>query len=103
MARCANCGKEFEAKRSTAKFCSGTCKKQTQRSCPAKKEEVVPLRIATLQDYIDHPEDYAPRDHPEELNWGIPLNADELKELEKIRKTRIHNRVTIPGDWDYVR
>ena len=61
----------------------------------------VPLKEATLQDYIDHPEDYAPRAHPENLKWGLPLDADELAVLSKIRKTRIHNRVTIPGDKDY--
>ena len=38
--KCSVCGKEFESKRSTAKFCSDKCKKRSQRGLAGQNEEV---------------------------------------------------------------
>ena len=36
--KCQACGKEFQAKRATARFCGGTCRKQAHRARPTPKE-----------------------------------------------------------------
>lgn len=36
---CAQCGEEFEAKRSTAKFCGTRCRQQSRRAMPRKRDE----------------------------------------------------------------
>lgn len=36
---CAQCGEEFEAKRSTAKFCGARCRQQSRRAMPAVELE----------------------------------------------------------------
>lgn len=38
--KCMVCGKEFESKRSTAKFCSDKCKKRYQRGLAGQNKEV---------------------------------------------------------------
>ncbi len=53
-------------------------------------------RVASLEGYQSHPDDYAKRTNPSVLNWGPWLDADELQ-----KSAYVSNRVTIPGDWDY--
>ena len=44
MTECAHCGRPFQAKRSTARYCSDRCKKRAQRDVPLRDEETsVPL------------------------------------------------------------
>ena len=38
MVKCVNCGKEFEAKRSDAKYCSAKCRQQAKRGSFAVKQ-----------------------------------------------------------------
>lgn len=40
---------------------------------------------------------YWPRTHSERLNWGDHMSGSELKDAGLVA-----NRVSIPGDWDYV-
>ncbi len=54
-------------------------------------------RIASIDDYHAHREDYAERACPELLNWGPWMNVGELSEARLSG-----NRLTVPGDWDYV-
>jgi len=50
----------------------------------------------SLEHYQDSPEYYVQRAHPERLNWGPYMTADQLAEAGLVA-----NRVSIPGDWDY--
>ncbi len=54
-------------------------------------------RIASIEDYHAHREDYAERACVELLNWGPWMNAAELSDARLSG-----NRVSEPGDWDYV-
>ncbi len=54
-------------------------------------------RIASIDDYYAHRDDYAERACPELLNWGAWMDTADL---EQARLSG--NRVTLPGDWDYV-
>ena len=65
-------------------------------TCVTKPERDV-TRNACLFDYEANRQDYATRAEPERLNWGPWMSADELA-----RAGLSANRVTIPGDWDYV-
>ena len=56
-----------------------------------------PGRVASSEDYQENTQDYAFRACAELLNWGAPMSADELK-----RNRYSANRVSLPGDWDYV-
>ena len=61
-------------------------------------ETIDPDRIASLEDYKAHPEDYATRANPDKLNWG-PFMSPEEKQAAGF----VANRTPIPGDWDYQR
>ncbi len=50
-----------------------------------------------LDDYRTNPARYASRAHPELLNWGKWMNSQQLEQAGLKA-----NRVSIPGDWDYV-
>ena len=54
-------------------------------------------RCACVMDYQLNPSDYIPRREPDRLNWGPWMNSAQLEQAELKA-----NRVTIPGDWDYV-
>ena len=54
-------------------------------------------RIASIEDYHAHREDYAERACAELLNWGPWMDAGELQDARLSG-----NRVTLLGDWDYV-
>ncbi|MCK5610245.1 hypothetical protein KAR91_50700 [Candidatus Pacearchaeota archaeon] len=55
-----------------------------------------PAARASLKDYLNHPDRYHRRFDPERLNWGVKLDAQQLKQAG----LRV-NRVAIPGDWDF--
>lgn len=68
------------------RFCSDKCRKQVERGQepadnPDKPNSDMVTRTASYQDYIDHPEDYAHRAKPQEIDW--------------------ESREPIPGDYDY--
>lgn len=48
LKKCEICGREFEAKRSTARYCSATCRKRKQRGYPFVGELGVPGITATM-------------------------------------------------------
>ncbi len=54
-------------------------------------------RIASIEDYHAHREDYTERACVELLNWGPWMNTAELSDARLSG-----NRVSEPGDWDYV-
>ncbi len=54
-------------------------------------------RIASIEDYYANRGDYAERACPELLNWGPWMSASQLATARLSG-----NRVTLPGDWDYV-
>ena len=61
---------------------------------------------ASLDDYLQDRQEgtgrYAKRTAPELLNWDKPMTAEELaRHKSKHHLKSYHNRVTIPGDWDY--
>lgn len=64
---------------------------------PVRAFHDIPLRVASLEDYNAHPDDYAFRACAELLNWGSWMSADELK-----FSSFSVNRQIVPGDWDYV-
>lgn len=60
-------------------------------------EGMTVTRTASLQDYLDNPDDYAKRTNPERLNWGPYMASSELR-----ARGYVANRVPISGDWDYI-
>lgn len=60
------------------------------------RENTISARVASLEDYNAHPDDYAFRACAELLNWGSWMSADELK-----FSSFSANRQVVPGDWDY--
>ena len=54
------------------------------------------LAVPSLVHYAQHPEMYAPRANPDNLNWGDHMSYDELA-MAGFKA----NRVPIPGDFDY--
>ena len=60
-----------------------------------------PLSVSTnpasLEHYQNNPDKYITRQEPERLNWGRWMGVHEL-EANKLKA----NRVSIPGDWDYL-
>ncbi len=116
---CENCDKEFEPKRSTARYCSPKCRKLAFRALKdmqdgnakvdanLKGKELDLTKPLTcegqgwkpkpsLEHYQEYPDHYALRTAPEKLNWGLYLDAVALK-----ARGFVANRVSIPGDWDY--
>lgn len=106
-----NCENDARAK---SPFCSGTCKKRYQRasgtSVPVEvgqgqvgHDRIVPVAegCAMVQVGLDHyrtcPDQYIPRREPDKLNWGPWMNSQQLEQAGLKA-----NRVSIPGDWDYV-
>ena len=127
---CKNCGKEFDQRKSTNLYCGNACKQSAYRNnrntptvtdvtvtnpecVTVNKEAQAALhrtaenihsvmeqqaRTASYQDTIDNPNDYAARAlSMDDLNWGPYMTAEQLEQAG-LRG----NRVTIPGDWDYV-
>lgn len=94
--KCLNCDKPVTGK---SKYCSGACRTAWSRKSVTPNETVTAesvTKVASLEDYQGHPEDYARRTNAVILNWGPWLNREQLE-----RSDYIANRVTIPGDWDY--
>lgn len=58
--------------------------------------ENAPARVASLEDYNAHPDDYARRACAELLNWGPWMSANDLQ-----FSSFSANRQIVPGDWDY--
>ena len=52
--------------------------------------------VASLLHYCDNQDMYTRRCDPYNLNWGEPMDADEL-----VQAGFRDNRVPIKGDWDY--
>ena len=98
-------------------YCSGKCKKADGGVIVAEPERIKTSGVmASLNDYLlDYPKKLGEKDvrgqrikgrvpkryhrrfDPERLNWDKPLNAPQLKQAG-LRA----NRVSIPGDWDFV-
>lgn len=114
--KCKSCNVEFEAKRASAKYCSDKCKLDFNRGrdtvSVSKKDTLSvskdtvsvssePLSVSTnpasLEHYQNNPDKYITRQEPERLNWGRWMGLHEL-EANKLKA----NRVSIPGDWDYL-
>lgn len=62
-----------------------------------------PLGISSSPTPIQMQQAMDRRTNPDRLNWGDYMNADELEAYKrKYNLPTYHNRVSIPGDWDYV-
>lgn len=48
--RCESCGREFQAKRSTARFCCSTCRSHAHRGYPYQGELQPPAANASMSD-----------------------------------------------------
>ncbi len=108
--------------RAKSPFCGDTCYKRWNRantmaqdgSGSTNSDKVIPnspptrtdnsdksnsdtTRTASISDYWEHPNDYGSRRDPDSLNWGPWMDAIELAQAGLKG-----NRVTLPGDWDYV-
>ncbi len=112
---CEWCKCGYESKRRTSRFCSAKCRVSAGRSVTnvsVTQTQPVTLRTDTVagsdtlnvvasESLVDPrigPEVYYhPRTHPECLNWEAWMDVDELKQ-----NGFKANRVSIPGDWDYV-
>jgi len=111
MAKCLNCGAEFEAKRSTAKYCSPKCRKlafqndkpRTLKGTVAGTLKGITHRPEPVTPNIGKPANYGQPDcvHCRQskgrriINHGTPKTANQLGSNEV-------NRVCLPGDIDYV-
>lgn len=63
----------------------------TKRNGVVDGNDLAPFNTSPCDAY------YVPRSNPGILNWGEWMDVDELKQNGfKV------NRVSIPGDWDYV-
>lgn len=84
-----------------SQYCSESCKtvyNRNKRAGTSGPEQVAGTVPASLDEYADsHGRKYAHRAHPDELNWGPWMNSEQLEQA-RLRA----NRVSIPGDWDYV-
>lgn len=103
-----NCNNEI----ARGKWCSDKCRMAVTRTkCSPKPEQIKgeqpnPNRSGThpvthlehLQFYRDNPDQYATRTNPDKLNWGPHMDCFELRAAGFVA-----NRVTIPGDWDYIK
>ncbi len=107
--QCYNDGCTQELTGRQRQYCSDRCRKASSRtnkavedgsgSTNADKSDIMYADTGHAQalcHYYAHPDQYAQRTAPELLNWGEPMNSVELT-AGPFR----HNRVTIPGDWDY--
>ena len=100
MAKCANCGGLFEAKRLTAKYCSAKCRKLAFRkvSVPADKNAkdrtLRPANFGQPDCECMHCRAVKSNKSNHVLNHGPYKPASELKPNEL-------NRVALPGDVDY--
>lgn len=96
-------------------YCSGKCKAADGGVIPPAEDVKASGVVASLEDYLaDYPKNVGEKDkrgqrikgripkryhrrfEPERLNWGIPLNAPQLKQAG-LRS----NRTPIPGDFDF--
>ncbi len=109
--KCINCETKHTVGR--GRYCSATCRvsynRQKRSTKSVAKESVAPKSVASatetksvakpsLQHYMDNPDMYYPRRDPQRLNWsGEIFSHSKLIELGLTG-----NRVSIPGDWDYV-
>ena len=96
-----------------ALYCSGACRSKASRASVSptvsqvtvslpRYDTVEPIAHVTslpvgLAHYYGNQDKYIPRACPELLNWGPWMNSTQLEQAELKA-----NRVTIPGDWDYV-
>ena len=104
MMKCINetCSSEAAGR---SKYCSDACKvafnRNKKRPATVTNETVTPnrntTRTASYQDYIDNLQDYAQRADAGRLNWGERMDQEQLKAAGLKA-----NRISIPGDWDYV-
>lgn len=102
--KCEQCGTEFEAKRSTALYCSGKCRAIAGRGWEKKKDEIVlsaldsaqprPERALTMHErQCESNNEGRTRKHV--VNTSPYKSFSELSEGES-------NHVSLPGDSDYV-
>lgn len=97
-------------------YCSGKCKMEDGGAIPpAAKPDKMSRDAASFADYLlDYPKKLGEKDgrgqrikgrmpklyrlrfEPEKLNWGEPLNFEQLEQAG-FRA----NREPIPGDWDF--
>ena len=77
--------------------------KEPERDMPERKEPTLvydPMDKTvrpTLEHYQLNPGKYVPRREPDKMNWGPWMNSQQLAAAGLKG-----NRVTLPGDWDYV-
>jgi len=99
------CTNEVSAK---ATWCSDACRMAATRTkkdeqpeqCSTSSEPEQPEQleiVASEEHYLANPDMYAKRNNPYGMNWGKPMGVKTLH-----RHGFRLNRVTIPGDWDYV-
>jgi len=101
--KCIQCGNEFEAKRKTALYCSGKCRKLAFRKTPVSVPEVSvppiaenakPANYGQADCQCKHCQASRSHDH----RWVI--NHGPWKSLHELAANEV-NRVSLPGDVDY--
>ncbi len=113
MNTCRNCAKLLPESTGGRKrhYCNDACRMAYKRKSEQSKtnkvesEQVSPegltvswdRSVISLEHYKANPDKYAQRTHPDRLNWGVLMTASELNKAGLSA-----NRVTIPGDFDYV-
>jgi hypothetical protein len=129
MAKCLNCGLEFEAKRGTAKFCSNRCRKlafqrKSKVSVPAvlsvlgitvPENGKVSVSVVSVPGFkvgdINEPELPANFGQPDcecrhcqqnrRSDHKLIINHGAWKPASQLAANEV-NRVSLPGDVDYV-
>ena len=111
---CLNCGKEFEAKRSTQRYCSRDCQLKgiaqgnnniaqeiiAQENVAQEAEQIAqgkPLNYGQPDCQCKHCGQVRTNKSNAIINHGEYMTAPEL-----VANGYTHNRVTLPGDVDYV-
>ena len=117
MAKCEQCGIEYESKRSTSKYCSSLCRKlafqkQTTKTENAKDGTLKPEDVRTLIMTPEGPKPEVPTNYGLEdcqckqcklQGTGRPMhifNHGAYKDANQLADKEI-NRVALPGDVDY--
>jgi hypothetical protein len=84
---CLNCGKEFEAKRSTAKYCSDNCRKlafqNTEVSVPEVSVPEVSVPEVSVPE-VSVPEVSVPVNNDANLNDAKEITKEELARLKEL-------------------
>lgn len=113
---CRQCGKKFDSKRSTALYCSGRCRAEAGRGWEQEKDKIIlgalsaqvsargvsGCALTMHERQCEENNRWRKRGREQFINTGNSKTFDELNRQYTELDRREHNRVSLPGDSDYV-